>query len=158
MIKLVACDLDGTLFNSNMTVSEANAQAVKNAQKSENAGKFAFYATSTEGQYLIYNVDSKVWVSYDQAYSYSNGPSKAKLISDKASAQPWKRSQMVFLSWAVLGRSLLGLQRPCYPPKPPGDALVDQLHRTVSSRQDPLQPRKAATSGAESEKDLRRFF
>lgn len=32
MIKLVACDLDGTLFNSNMTVSEANAQAVKNAQ------------------------------------------------------------------------------------------------------------------------------
>lgn len=44
-------------------------------QKSENAGKFAFYATSTEGQYLIYNVDSKVWVSYDKAYSYSNGPS-----------------------------------------------------------------------------------
>lgn len=32
MIKLVACDLDGTLFNSNMTVSEVNAQAVKNAQ------------------------------------------------------------------------------------------------------------------------------
>lgn len=62
-------------------------------QKSENAGKFAFYATSTEGQYLIYNVDSKVWVSYDQAYSYSNGPSKAKLISDKASAQPWKANK-----------------------------------------------------------------
>lgn len=32
MIKLVACDLDGTLFNSNMSVSEANIQAVKNAQ------------------------------------------------------------------------------------------------------------------------------
>ncbi|MGN1272660.1 MAG: Cof-type HAD-IIB family hydrolase [Lactobacillus sp.] len=32
MIKLVACDLDGTLFNSNMAVSNANAQAVKNAQ------------------------------------------------------------------------------------------------------------------------------
>lgn len=62
-------------------------------QKSENAGKFAFYATSTEGLYLIYNVDSKVWVSYDQAYSYSNGPSKAKLISDKASAQPWKANK-----------------------------------------------------------------
>ena len=62
-------------------------------QKSENAGKFAFYATSTEGQYLIYNVDSKVWVSYDQAYSYSNGPSKAKLISDKASAKPWKANK-----------------------------------------------------------------
>ena len=62
-------------------------------QKSENAGKFAFFATSTEGQYLIYNVDSKVWVSYDQAYSYSNGPSKAKLISDKASAQPWKANK-----------------------------------------------------------------
>lgn len=32
MIKLVACDLDGTLFNSNMAVSDANIQAVKNAQ------------------------------------------------------------------------------------------------------------------------------
>ena len=32
MIKLVACDLDGTLFNSNMTVSDTNTQAVKNAQ------------------------------------------------------------------------------------------------------------------------------
>lgn len=32
MIKLVACDLDGTLFNSNMAVSNTNAQAVKNAQ------------------------------------------------------------------------------------------------------------------------------
>ena len=32
MIKLVACDLDGTLFNSNMTVSDTNIQAVKNAQ------------------------------------------------------------------------------------------------------------------------------
>lgn len=59
----------------------------------ENAGKFAFYAASTEGQYLIYNVDSKVWVSYDKAYSYSNGPGKAKLISDKASAQPWKATK-----------------------------------------------------------------
>lgn len=33
MIKLVACDLDGTLFNSKMTVSKVNAQAVKNAQE-----------------------------------------------------------------------------------------------------------------------------
>lgn len=32
MIKLVACDLDGTLFNSNMSVSKINAQPVKNAQ------------------------------------------------------------------------------------------------------------------------------
>lgn len=34
MIKLVACDLDGTLFNSNMSVSKANIEAVKNAQNS----------------------------------------------------------------------------------------------------------------------------
>lgn len=34
MIKLVACDLDGTLFNSNMVVSAENAQAIKDAQKS----------------------------------------------------------------------------------------------------------------------------
>lgn len=33
MIKLVAYDLDGTLFNSEVAVSKANAQAVKNAQR-----------------------------------------------------------------------------------------------------------------------------
>lgn len=34
MIKLVACDLDGTLFNSNMEVSEENVRAIHKAQKS----------------------------------------------------------------------------------------------------------------------------
>ncbi|GGG34418.1 hypothetical protein GA0061073_0555 [Lactobacillus apis] len=34
MIKLVACDLDGTLFNSNITVSDENVAAIKVAQKS----------------------------------------------------------------------------------------------------------------------------
>lgn len=33
MIKLVACDLDGTLFNRNMTISEENAAAIKLAQE-----------------------------------------------------------------------------------------------------------------------------
>lgn len=33
MIKLVACDLDGTLFNSEMAVSAENAAAIKAAQK-----------------------------------------------------------------------------------------------------------------------------
>ncbi|MGQ5709264.1 Cof-type HAD-IIB family hydrolase [Lactobacillus sp. PSON] len=33
MIKLVACDLDGTLFNSNMIVSKENAEAIHKAQK-----------------------------------------------------------------------------------------------------------------------------
>ena len=59
----------------------------------ENAGHFAFYAASAEGQYLIYNVESKVWVSYDKAYSYSNGPSKAKFIDSKENAQPWKATK-----------------------------------------------------------------
>lgn len=35
MIKLVACDLDGTLFNSNMIVSKENAEAIHKAQKME---------------------------------------------------------------------------------------------------------------------------
>lgn len=59
----------------------------------ENAGHFAFYAASAEGQYLIYNVESKVWVSYDKAYSYSNGPGKAKFIDSKENAQPWKATK-----------------------------------------------------------------
>lgn len=33
MIKLVACDLDGTLFNSEMVVSTENAKAIREAQK-----------------------------------------------------------------------------------------------------------------------------
>lgn len=33
MIKLVACDLDGTLFNSDMLISEKNAQAIRAAQQ-----------------------------------------------------------------------------------------------------------------------------
>lgn len=33
VIKLVACDLDGTLFNSNMEVSEENVRAIHKAQK-----------------------------------------------------------------------------------------------------------------------------
>ena len=37
-------------------------------------------------------------------------------------------------------------------------ALVDQLHRTASSRQEPLWPRKAATSLAKTGKDVRRSF
>ena len=59
----------------------------------ENAGHFAFYAASAEGQYLIYNVESKVWVSYDKAYSYNNGPGKAKFIDSKENAQPWKATK-----------------------------------------------------------------
>lgn len=35
MIKLVACDLDGTLFNNNMSVSQENIAAIKAAQKNE---------------------------------------------------------------------------------------------------------------------------
>ncbi|GHV98315.1 haloacid dehalogenase [Lactobacillus nasalidis] len=33
MIKLIACDLDGTLLNSSMEVSEGNVQAIKRAQQ-----------------------------------------------------------------------------------------------------------------------------
>ena len=40
----------------------------------------------------------------------------------------------------------MDLRQPCYPPKPPGGALVDQLHRTVSSRQDPKKLQQAQPS------------
>lgn len=33
MIKLIACDLDGTLLNSSMEISDANVQAIKHAQE-----------------------------------------------------------------------------------------------------------------------------
>ena len=60
-----------------------------------NAGKFAFYAEDgKDNSYYIYSVDSKKWVSYTKSASYSSGTNKAKLVADKASAQPWKAQKV----------------------------------------------------------------
>ncbi len=53
-----------------------------------NLGRFAFYAEG-ENSYKIYSVDSKKWVSYNKADSYSDGANKATLVDNKEGAQAW---------------------------------------------------------------------
>ena len=57
MIKLVACDLDGTLFNSNMTVSDTNTQAVKNAQNNGIEFLIATGRAPRESRSILKNAD-----------------------------------------------------------------------------------------------------
>ena len=81
-----------TLLNGNgLTMTSYTSPT----EKEENAGKFAFYAQSGKADsYYIYSVDGKKWVSYTKAASYSSGANKAKLVADKASAQPWKAQKV----------------------------------------------------------------
>lgn len=53
MIKLVACDLDGTLFNSQMAVSTENAQAIQAAQKNGIEFLVATGRSPSESQRLL---------------------------------------------------------------------------------------------------------
>lgn len=53
-----------------------------------NLGRFAFYAEG-ENSYKIYSVDSKKWVSYNKADSYSDGANKATLVNNQNDAQAW---------------------------------------------------------------------
>lgn len=46
-------------------------------------GQFAFYETSTAGQYLIYSYTAKKWVTYTQAGSYGNGKNFVKMSDQK---------------------------------------------------------------------------
>ena len=71
-------------------------------EKEGNAGKFAFYAQSGKtDSYYIYSVDGEKWVSYTKASSYSSGTNKAKLVANKASAQPWKAQKVTVDGKAV---------------------------------------------------------
>lgn len=74
MIKLVACDLDGTLFNSEMKVSPGNASAIKEAQAKGIEFLVATGRAPRESQKLMADADLKTGfinlngaLVYDQA-------------------------------------------------------------------------------------------
>lgn len=48
-------------------------------------GQFAFYETSTSGQYFIYSYTANKWVTYTQASSYSEGTTNFVKMSDQKS-------------------------------------------------------------------------
>lgn len=50
--------------------------------------KFAFFADG-ENKYKVYCVDTKKWLSYDKADSYSNGTGKGKFVDNQADANSW---------------------------------------------------------------------
>ena len=66
MIKLVACDLDGTLFNSEMAVSAANAKAVKNAQSSGIEFLIATGRAPRESRSVLKDADALVFDENEQ--------------------------------------------------------------------------------------------
>lgn len=59
MIKLVACDLDGTLFNSDMIVSEENAKAIHEAQANGIEFLVATGRAPQESRSLLQDADVK---------------------------------------------------------------------------------------------------
>ena len=50
--------------------------------------KFAFFADG-ENKYKVYCVDTKKWLSYDKADSYSDGTGKGKFVDNQADANSW---------------------------------------------------------------------
>ena len=68
----------------------------------ENMGRFAFFAEEGKSNtYYIYSLDRKQWVSYVCAASYNVGTNFAKLVNDRAEAQPWRATKMTVDNNAV---------------------------------------------------------
>lgn len=89
MIKLVACDLDGTLFNSNMIVSKENAAAIKNAQNNGIEFLVATGRAPKESKVLLKDANIKNgFINLNGALVYDkNGKLKVKhaIAKEKAS-------------------------------------------------------------------------
>lgn len=89
MIKLVACDLDGTLFNSNMIVSKENAAAIKKAQTNGIEFLVATGRAPKESKVLLKDADINTgFINLNGALVYDKtGQLKVKheIAKDKAS-------------------------------------------------------------------------
>lgn len=81
-----------TLTNANgMTMTSYTSPT----RTPENAGKFAFYAEDGKSDsYYIYSVDRKKWVSYAKASAYDNCVNFARLVDQRADAQPWNAAKV----------------------------------------------------------------
>lgn len=88
MIKLVACDLDGTLFNSNMIVSKENADAIKKAQANGIEFLVATGRAPKESKVLLKDADITTgFINLNGALVYDkDGKLKVKHAIDKKRA------------------------------------------------------------------------
>lgn len=89
MIKLVACDLDGTLFNSNMIVSKENASAIKKAQANGIEFLVATGRAPQESKSLLKDADITTgFINLNGALVYDkNGQLKVKHAISKNKAE-----------------------------------------------------------------------
>ena len=90
LIKLVACDLDGTLFNSDMAISEENVAAIRAAQRNGIEFLVATGRTPRQSRRTIEKYGLKTgFININGALVYdadNNLKVKHKLPNDKASA------------------------------------------------------------------------
>ena len=71
-----------TMVNGNSVYANGNTGTTKTESK---YGQFAFYASSTDGQYYIYSYTANKWLSYTSAAEYSNTTNFVQLTTDEAS-------------------------------------------------------------------------
>lgn len=89
MIKLVACDLDGTLFNSDMIISKENANAIHQAQENGIEFLVATGRAPKESQLLLKDADIHTgFINLNGALVFDkDGNLRVKHVIDKAKAE-----------------------------------------------------------------------
>lgn len=71
-----------TMVSGNSVYVNGNTGTTKTESK---YGQFAFYASSTDGQYYIYSYTANKWLSYTSAAEYSNTTNFVQLTTDETS-------------------------------------------------------------------------
>ncbi|WP_301049031.1 Cof-type HAD-IIB family hydrolase [Lactobacillus intestinalis] len=89
MIKLVACDLDGTLFNSDMIISKENANAIHQAQENGIEFLVATGRAPKESQLLLKDADIHTgFINLNGALVFDkDGNLRVKHVIDKTKAE-----------------------------------------------------------------------
>ena len=89
MIRLVACDLDGTLFNSDMIISKENANAIHQAQENGIEFLVATGRAPKESQLLLKDADIHTgFINLNGALVFDkDGNLRVKHVIDKAKAE-----------------------------------------------------------------------
>lgn len=89
MIKLVACDLDGTLFNSDMIISKENANATHQAQENGIEFLVATGRAPKESQLLLKDADIHTgFINLNGALVFDkDGNLRVKHVIDKTKAE-----------------------------------------------------------------------
>lgn len=72
------------IMNGNGILMDSETYMMSN----ERAGRFAFFAQSTDGDYKIYSIDAQKWISYDNT-AIADGANKCVLKDTQGDANAW---------------------------------------------------------------------